>query len=117
MVDIIYIMEDKNKLEGQVISFFKKELNSKKINRETILNDYWFYIEDSIFILDEFFYHFNISCSTFIIEKYFHSFPDLNWKCFLDRIRFKKMYYPEKQKLTIQHLIKVAERKEWFDPV
>jgi hypothetical protein len=110
-------MGDKNKLEDQVVLFFIKELNDKKINKETILNNYWFFIEDSIFNLDDFFYHFNVNCTTFNIEKYFHPFPDLNWKYFLDRIRLKKMHYPEKPKITIGHMIEVAKRKEWFDPV
>ncbi len=96
-------------MEEKVLKYFshwfRKPTPELILNKKIIGNDV-----DEILIV--FFIEFEIDYKTFEFEKYFEEERDLS-------DLFKMLFFREKKKyplLTIKHLIKVAEKGEWFDP-
>ncbi|WP_413998088.1 DUF1493 family protein [Flavobacterium sp. W1B] len=100
-----------NTIENDVLIFFKKSL-SNKLTLSSNLTDFCKNEDDAFYLFLEFFEVFKIEKGNLDVDKYFYSKSS-----FWDMIRFKKVKQEEKPKITIKHLIKVAEKKEWFDPI
>ncbi|WP_255424448.1 DUF1493 family protein [Apibacter sp. HY039] len=72
---------------------------------------------DAIEIMNLFFEKFNINSEGFDEFNFFQGDPIITWNYFINQIVKRKKYdYPLKPPLTIGHLIKVAEKEEWFEP-
>lgn len=100
-------------IEKQVIIFFNKHFWFKKIDKYFVLNEFFTTEDEVFFMLVDFFEHFNIDPKDFDILKYFDPEPSLNiFYNIRNGLKKKKKYSP----LTIKHLIKVAEKGEWFNP-
>lgn len=95
-------------MEERVLKYFSNWF--RRPTPELILNKK-IYGNDVDEILIGFFIEFDIDYKTFEFEKYFEEERDLRY--LLDKLFFRqrKSYRP----LTIEHLIKVAEKGEWFD--
>lgn len=98
-------------IENDVLIFFKKSV-SNKLALSSNLTDFCKYEDDAFYLFLEFFEVFKIEKGNLDVDKYFY--PKAT---FWDIIRFKKVKQDEKPKITIGHMIEVAKRKEWFDPV
>jgi len=100
-------------MKDKVISFFVKKMN-KEIGVDSEINDMGYFGLDGWALMSDFFDEFEIRNSedfeiySFFVEEL--SFIDFMKKGYKKRIK-------EKNSLSINHLIKVAERKEWFDPI
>lgn len=107
-------------LQNKVINFFRKWISKDEpYLLDTVLNTIDLDREDAIMMFEEFLNEFGIDSgySTFEIDKYFYK---LNfWDALLINVFTKriKTKYPSKPPITISHMIEVAKRKEWFDPV
>ncbi|WP_128331105.1 DUF1493 family protein [Apibacter sp. HY039] len=104
-------------LSNKVIKFFKNKLGIKNITLSSNIADpkYSLFDLDAEYVMEEYFKEFSINYSNFIIDKYFQ-YPDYSWKLLIKKILNRKIVYPTKPPLTIGHLIKVAEKGEWFEP-
>lgn len=101
--------------EFEVINFFKRKINGfVKIDKNTILNKLYTTEDEIYFELVDYFEYFKIKINDFNILDYFYPEPTLNLKEILGKISGKIKYLPKKP-LTIKHLIKVAEKGEWFE--
>jgi hypothetical protein len=99
-----------NTIENDVLIFFKKSL-SNKLTISSNLTDFCKNEDDAFYLFLEFFEVFKIEKGYLDVDKYFYSKSS-----FWVMITFKKVEQEIKPKITIKHLIKVAEKKEWFDP-
>ncbi|NCO64451.1 MAG: hypothetical protein COW66_14120 [Flavobacteriaceae bacterium CG18_big_fil_WC_8_21_14_2_50_34_36] len=102
-------------IESNVIAFFNQWLPKEMGNNvNTVINTINLDREDAIMIFEEFINEFDIlsGYSSFDIDKYFY--PQ---KSFWNIIMYKKVKKEEKPKITIAHMIEVAKKKEWFDPL
>jgi hypothetical protein len=99
-------------IEYNVLAFFKKALLNNKLTKFSFLTDFCKNEDDAFYLFLEFFEKFKIERGNLNVDKYFY--PKSS---FLDFITFKKVIQEDKPKITIEHLIKVAEKKEWFDPL
>lgn len=97
-------------IENDVLIFFKKSV-SNKITLYSNLTDFCKDEDDAFYLFLEFFDIFKIEKGSLNVDKYFHPRSS-----FWNLITFKKVKHEEKPKITIEHLIKVAEKKEWFEP-
>lgn len=97
-------------LENDVLVFFKKALGNK-LELSSSLTDFCKNEDDAFYLFLEFFEKFKIEKGNLDVDKFFY--PKAK---FFDIFRFKKTNQDEKPKISIKHLIKVAEKKEWFDP-
>jgi len=105
--------------EKEIIDFFKSFTGLKNIDLDTNLGSerYKIFDLDAESLMETFFDKYNIDYSTFIVSKYF-IYPNYSWKnLFFIQLFFDKEEYSSKPELTIKHLIEVAKRKEWFDPL
>lgn len=100
-----------NTIENDVLIFFKKSL-SNKLTISSNLTDFCKNEDDAFYLFLEFFEVFKIEKGYLDVDKYFYSRSS-----FWDMITFKKVKQDEKTKITIGHMIEVAKRKEWFDPI
>ncbi|SFJ76579.1 DUF1493 family protein [Myroides guanonis] len=100
-----------NILENDVLVFFKKAVSSK-LTMSSSLTDFCKNEDDAYYLFLEFFEKFEIEKGYLDLDKFFYPKASL-WGV----IRLKRNDYDDKPKITIQHLIKVAKKKEWFDPV
>lgn len=105
-----------DELEKKVIDFFNKNNIVKNDKIDSIINKPNYFADEAFYLMEEFFVKFNIDKGYIDIDKFFNPLPTLSFKHFLNIFGLKKTEYPEKPKITIEHLIKVAEKKEWFDP-
>lgn len=108
MVSLITI--NMSTIENDVLIFFKKSV-SNKLTLSSTLTDFCKYEDDAFYLFREFFEKFKIEKGNLNVDEYFYAQPS-----FLDFVTFKKVVQENKPKITIEHLIKVAEKKEWFDP-
>lgn len=99
-------------IEYKVLDFFKKALLNNKLTKFSFLTDFCKNEDDAFYLFLEFFEKFKIEKGNLNVDKYFY--PKLK---LLDLIKFKKINKESKPKITIEHLIKVVEKKEWFDPL
>lgn len=106
-----------DKLEKEVIFFFKKNKVVKSDEIDNIINQPDYLADEAFFLMEDFFVKFNINKGYIDIDKFFNPLPNLNFKNFFNIFRLKKRRYPDRPKITIEHMIKVAEKKEWFDPI
>jgi hypothetical protein len=105
-----------DKIDQKVIKYFQ-ECNIIKNNKiDSIINKSDYYADEAFFLFENFFEKFNIEKGYIDIDKFFNPLPKLNLKHFLNLFRLKKKQYIDKPKITIEHMIKVAKKKEWFDP-
>ena len=107
-------------LETKVCDFFNEWLFSKKeYNLNAIINTIDLDKEDAIMIFEEFLNKFEIESgySNFDTNKYFYKLNFLD--ALLINIFRKKIEkkYVKKPSITIAHMVMVAKRKEWFDPL
>ena len=107
---VFLIMIDMDTIENDVLVFFEKALG-RKLKIFSSLADFCKNEDDAYYLFLEFFENFKIEKGSLDLDKFFYARAN-----FWDIIRFKKVRQDEKQKITIEHLIKVAEKKEWFDP-
>ncbi|HRB70455.1 MAG TPA: DUF1493 family protein [Flavobacterium sp.] len=105
-------MSNKKDLKNDVI-FFIKNIDE---NTNIASPQYKIFDIDAEYVMEYFFKEFKIEFSNFKIENYF-LYPDYSWKSILFIRLFFKQKKPAKLSLTINHLIKVAEKGEWFDPI
>lgn len=98
-------------IEYNVLLFFKKALLNNKLTKSSFLTDFCKNEDDAFYLFSEFFEKFKIEKGNLNVDKYFYAKSS-----FWDFITFKKVVQEDKPKITIEHLIKVAEKKEWFDP-
>ncbi len=106
-------------LENEILAFFKKEIGIKNIDLKSNIGSekIGLFDLDAEHVMHEFFKKYNIDYSGFVSEKYFQ-YPNYSWKSlFIIRLFFEQEKYPSKPPITIGHMIEVAKRKEWFDPV
>jgi len=109
-------MNSKDNIENQVIRFFSKYFWFQKINQDFVLNESFTTEDEVFFMLIDFFEHFDIDPKDFNILKYFEPEPTLNiLQVTYNRLLGKKEKREKHRPLTIEHLIKVAEKGEWFD--
>ncbi|MFV5686549.1 DUF1493 family protein [Flavobacterium sp. GB2R13] len=106
-----------DELEKKVIDFFNKNNIVKNNKIDSSINKPNYFADEAFFLMEEFFVKFNIDKGYIDIDKFFNPLPTLSFKHFLNLFGLKKMEYPEKPKITIGHMIEVAKRKEWFDPI
>lgn len=99
------------KLDNEVISFFRKALSNSKLSKSSYLNDFCKNEDNAYYLFLEFFESFNIEKGHLDLDKYFYS-----KSVFFDIFKLAKPSQSTKPKISIAHLIKVAEKKEWFDP-
>lgn len=112
-------MFDKNNLKEDVIFFIKDLTGIKKIDENTNIAspDFGIFDIDAEHIMQSFFDKFQIDERNFSIESYFQ-YPNYSWKdIILIRFFFKKKRYLDKLPLTINHLVEVAQKGYWFNPV
>ncbi|CVK16198.1 Protein of unknown function (DUF1493) [Apibacter mensalis] len=104
-------------IENKVLEFFKNNLGIKNIDLSSNIADpnYSLFDIDAEYIMEKFFKEFSIDYSEFVIDEYFQ-YPDYSLKLLLKNILRQKINYPLKTPLTIDHLVKVAEKGEWFKP-
>lgn len=98
-------------IENDVLIFFKKSV-SNKLTLSSNLTDFCKYEDDAFYLFLEFFEVFKIEKGNLDLDKYFYSKSS-----FWDIIKLKKVKQDEKPKITIEHMIEVAKRKEWFNPI
>lgn len=79
--------------------------------------------EDAIWIMEEYAEKFGVDLSSFVIDEYF-LFIDYRWYDFIGmwsiyKLIYKRLPYDDVvlKPLTVNHLIAVAEKKKWFEPV
>ena len=105
-----------NILEKKVMDFFKKYNIIENNKIDTIINKPNYFADEAFFLMEEFFIKFDINRGYINIDRFFNPLPTLSLRHFLNMFGLKKIKYPQKPKITIEHMIKVAEKKEWFDP-
>ncbi|MGM5631393.1 DUF1493 family protein [Apibacter raozihei] len=106
-------------MSNKVILFFFLKTGIKNLNDTTNIADPKFGIIelDAEYLMESYFKNFKIKYNNFNVYNYFQGFPNINWNYFINQIVKRKKYdYPIKPPLTIGHLIKVAEKGEWFEP-
>ncbi|CVK16165.1 Protein of unknown function (DUF1493) [Apibacter mensalis] len=107
-------------MEKKVILFFQKKTGLNNLNKGINIADpkYGIIELDAESLMLSFFNEFDIDSKDFDLYTYFQDFPNINWKYFINQILKRKKYiYPNNKKcLTIDHLVKVAEKGEWFKP-
>lgn len=106
-------------LESRVVDFFNRWVfKDEEKSLDTVINTINLDREDAVMIFEEFLNEFEIESgySSFDIDKYFYKLTFLDTlliNIFSKRIEKK---YSKKKPITINHMIEVAKRKEWFDP-
>ncbi|WP_369616560.1 DUF1493 family protein [Flavobacterium sp. CFS9] len=106
-------------LETEIVNFFKLSTGIRNIDLDTNIGSerYKIFDLDAENLMQTFFKKYNIDYSNFIVNKYF-IYPEYSWRSLIFiRLFFDKVEYPLKPALTIKHLVAVAQRKEWFDPI
>ena len=98
------------------MDYFVKNNIVQGNDRNYVINKPDYFADEAYFMMEDFFFKFNIDKGCIDIDTFFNPLPSLNFKHFLNLFGFKKIKYPQKIEITIQHMIKVAEKKEWFDP-
>lgn|GEM_PF-1139360 len=106
-----------NILEQEVIDFFRKHNIIRNNEMDSIINKPDYFADEAFFLMERFFQKFDIHKGYIDIDKFFNPLPALNLSHFLNVFGIKKSKYPEKSKITIGHMLEVAKRKEWFDPI
>ncbi|UPQ80465.1 DUF1493 family protein [Flavobacterium azooxidireducens] len=107
-----------SEVEKEVITFFKeKRIISESDNINTIINKPDYLADEAYFLMESFFEKFKVEKGYLDIDKYFNPLPKLDLKYFINLLRFKRIVNNQKPVITLYHLIKVAEKREWFDPV
>lgn len=107
-------------IEGRVVDFFNRWIFRDKQNSlDKVINTINLDREDAVMIFEEFLNEFDIESGyySFDIDKYFYKLTFLDSlliKFFSKRIKEK---YGKKNPITISHMIEVAKRREWFDPI
>jgi len=101
-------------MKNKVIEFLKDyEITNENV--ETIINTEELDFEDAIDIFEDFFTKFSIEKENlFDVNKYFYNFGF--FEAIFIRNFGKNKNYEKKTPITVSHLIKVAEKGEWFDP-
>ena len=105
-------------IENEVYDFFINHFkNISNLKQNTIINPPNLLMDDGIIILDDFFKKFNIQKGYLDLNKYFN--PVLNpIQLFWNFIQLKKVSEKAKKPIiTIEHMIEVAKKGEWFDPI
>lgn len=109
-------------LEKKIIYFFKKnniienDKNDKNDKNDNFINKPNYFADEAFFLMQEFFAEFNIHKGYIDIDKFFNPLPIISLNHILNIFGLKHIKYPQKPKITIEHLIKVAKKNEWFDP-
>lgn len=103
-------------LQKKVIDFFKKNNIIESDNTNSIINKPNYFADEAYFLMEDFFMKFNIDKGYIDIDNFFNPLPTLNFIHFLNLFGLKKIKYMDKPKITIEHMIKVAEKGQWFDP-
>lgn len=101
-------------MKNSVITFFKERgYYNTTLKGDTVLNLYKEDRWDLIELFEEFFTKFNVSGEdTFQIDKYFYKTNLL--RLILPNSRRDRNKKPI---ITINHMIEVAEKGEWFEPM
>lgn len=111
-------MEEEKRLKNEVLTFIKDKIGLKNIDENTNVGskEYEIFDLDAEFFMLRFFEEFKINYVNFEITSFFY-YPNYSWKniVFIRKF-FNKKNRMDLQPLTIDHLIKVAEKKQWFDP-
>ncbi|CAH0262674.1 hypothetical protein SRABI04_03530 [Chryseobacterium sp. Bi04] len=102
-------------VQEKTIMFFKKcGVYDDKLKNKTIINDVNEDFMDLESLFESFFKEFDIENSyAFDVTRYFHQIPFFNKILIAFGFKIKAENKPS---ITISHMIKVAKRKEWFDP-
>lgn len=103
-------------MEENIINYFKEVgWYDKFLHTKTVINQSDMDQEDAVFILEIFFQKFNIvNPQDFDIDKLLYH------RSFVSHIKTMfgfAIVEEEKPKITIEHMIKVADKREWFLPV
>ncbi|MGM5631388.1 DUF1493 family protein [Apibacter raozihei] len=107
---------NRTSIENKVIDYFKRKFKGfVKIDENTILNKLYTTEDEIYFELVDYFEYFKIKINDFNILDYFYPELTLNLKDIWARLTGKNKRTPIPL-LTIGHLIKVAEKGEWFEP-
>lgn len=106
-------------IETRVLVFFEKWHLSSKKGFDTVINSVFLSQDDAIMIFEDFLMEFKIELgyTSFDVDKYFYkiSILDTILYYFLKKNFEKK--YKKKPPITIRHMIEVAKKREWFDPL
>ncbi|MDO5655664.1 MAG: DUF1493 family protein [Flavobacteriaceae bacterium] len=103
-------------VKKELINFFSNRIGPQfKDNPIINLNKYNFYDLDAECLMNEFFLKFKIKHDNFNTSDFF-VYPKNNWKDLIFIRSFFPNRYSQKPFITLNHLIQVIERGEWFNP-
>lgn len=105
-------------LKDEVTDFFLNEkiINSNGLN--SIINKPNLFIDEALFLFERFFKRFEIDKGYINLDDFFNPLPALNLRYIFNHLILRrKLRLEQKKIITLEHMIKVAEKKEWFNPL
>lgn len=105
-------MNSNQNIDLNIFTFLKRYFKFEKLHNEFIINKFYRYEDEVDLLFFDFFNTFHINHKNFNILEYFEPEPYFGFNQIKNLFLRRKEYPP----ITIQHLIDVAKKKEWFNP-
>lgn len=106
--------QDRENIKEEILQFVEKYVGYKVSLDDTLFHDLKLAGDDIDYLLISFSQKFDVSLDSLKYEKFFIPEMTFPFEYIIKKLFCKKCF--DKEKVSLRHLVKVAEQGNWFDP-